>query len=126
MAAVVYKGSHEGRLPRLNEWHGARALGGQARIFENTIFKRGKKDMAWSFLTTREHAIDYPVDCEITVSLWKVIDTDAPIKAICDALEQAGVLENDRQIRHLSVRREYHKRDASDRVVVQLRVTGEG
>ena len=123
--AVVYEGRYYGRLPRLNEWHGSKTIGHHSRIFENTVFKRNKADMAVGFSLTRpREPIDYPVDARIEVSLWKRIDSDAPVKGILDALELGRVIEDDKLIRHFSVIRKYHHRDSSDSVQVTLRLTG--
>jgi Holliday junction resolvase RusA-like endonuclease len=125
-AAVLYKAVYDGRLPRLNEKFGARSVRQKARLFTTGKYKRGLSDMAAAFAAARTRAkIDFPVDCTLEVSMWKMLDTDAPIKAIMDALEAAGVLKDDRQIRHLTVLRRYHKRDSTDRVVVQLFAVGE-
>lgn len=124
-AVVVWEGLHRGRLPRVNEWHGAHTIRGKARIFEGSKYKRDKQAAAVSFSAVRPgKPIDYPVDCTIVVSIWKVLDTDAPIKGIMDALELGGILKDDRQIRHLTVKRKYHKRDTTDWCIVQLFRTG--
>ncbi len=59
-------------------------------------------------------------DLSIKMSLWKVKDTDGPVKAIMDALEDSGVLKNDKHIRNLRVIRAYHHRDEKDIVIVEL------
>lgn len=125
-AAVLYEAVYEGRLPRLNQKFGARAFGGKGRLYTTGKYKKGLADMAAVFATQMHRTqIDFPVDCTLEVSLWKMLDTDAPIKAVMDALEASGVLKDDRQIRHLTVLRRYHKRDSTDRVVVQLFTVGE-
>jgi Holliday junction resolvase RusA-like endonuclease len=125
-AAVLYEAVYEGRLPRLNEKFGARSMGQKARLFTTGKYKRGLSDMAAAFASARKRAtIDFQIDCTLEVSMWKMLDTDAPIKAIMDALEDAAIVKDDRQIRHLTVLRRYHKRDSTDRVVVQLFSVGE-
>ena len=122
---VVYEGEYAGRLPRVNEWHGTHRVGQSAKIFETTQFKQNKNDMAVGFMVTRPKApIDYPVDARIHVTTWKRLDSDAPVKGIFDALEIAGVLKDDKQIRDFTVIRHYHHRDAPDLVKVKLMVTG--
>jgi Holliday junction resolvase RusA-like endonuclease len=109
----------------LNEWHGAATPGGRARIFESPKFKAGKRDMAMSFAATRPaQPIDYPVDLVVEVSLWKRIDSDAPVKAIMDALELGGVLKDDKLVRDILTIRAYHHRDETDTVEVRLYETG--
>lgn len=119
--AVVYKGAHRGKLPRTNDMHGTSRNG---RIFVTASFKKRRADMAASFSTTRPtEPIDYKVDCRLRISQWQVIDSDASVKGIFDALEMAGVVENDKQIRDFRVIRDYHKRDDDDTVRVTLYVT---
>lgn len=125
-ARIVYEGTYDGKLPRLNQKFGARAFGGKGRLFTTSEYKKGLEAIALSFAINRpDSPIDYPVDLQITVELWKMIDTDAPIKAIMDALEHAGVVKDDRLIRDVTVFRRYHKRDEIDRCMVELTVTGE-
>lgn len=85
---AVYEGKHTGPLPRINRRYGARVVNGHAILFEAAEFRRHKKNMGVSFCATRKGAepIDYPVDANIIVSMWKMKDSDAPIKAIFDAL----------------------------------------
>lgn len=115
----VWNGSFTGKLPRVNEWHGARCIAGHGRIFETTKYKHQKADLAIAF-RSRSVPISTPVDMVIELSLWKMRDTDGPIKGIMDALELAGVIENDRLIRDITIRRLYHKRDSADRLKVML------
>jgi len=122
---VVYEGEYTGRLPRINEWHGVHMVGPKPRIFETTRFKQNKRDMADGFFVTRLKApIEHQVDARIHVWTWKRLDSDAPVKGIFDALELAGVLKDDKQIRDFTVIRHYHHRDAPDVVKVKLMVTG--
>ena len=122
---VVYEGHYQGRLPRVNEWHGTHRVGQSARIFETTVYKRNKQDMAMGLMLTKPlMPIDFPVDALLRVNTWKRLDSDAPVKAIFDALELAGVLKDDKLIRDFAVIRSYHNRDAADSVVVRLTVTG--
>ena len=122
---VVYEGEYAGRLPRENERLGTHRVGQSAKIFETTQFKQNKYDMAVGFMVTRPKApIDHQVDARIHVWTWKRLDSDAPIKGIFDALEIAGVLKDDKQIRDFTVIRHYHHRDAPDLVKVKLMVTG--
>ena len=113
------------RLPRVNQWHGATCIRGKSRIYEGAAWKKAKKELGEQIqLRFRvghpPPAISTPVDAEITVSMWKRVDTDAPIKGILDCLEDARIVEDDKLIRDITVRREYHKRDEPDRVSIAL------
>lgn len=119
------------RLPRINEWHGARGVIGKlgkvtARIFDSVKWKKAKKELVGQMEIVKlmgfnpQGVITTAVDAKMTVWLWKRVDTDSPIKGILDSLEKAEVVENDRLIRDISVRREYHKRDEPDLVTITL------
>ena len=118
-ATTLWSGTYIGKLPKVNAWHSAKTGGGCARIFETPAFKRQKEDLAVS-LPKPSAPITEAVDAVIELALWKQVDTDAPIKGVLDALEMAGVIANDRQIRNLVVHREYHKRGEPDRLAVRL------
>lgn len=126
MTETVYLVKYKGRLPRVNEWHGAHTIAGKARIFESTPYKRAKRDMVPALAAAKAGpTIDYPVDMIVVVALWKMLDTDAIAKGTMDALELAGVVKDDRLIRDVLIRRRYHKRDEADQISIRLYVTGE-
>jgi Holliday junction resolvase RusA-like endonuclease len=108
-----------GRLPRINRKYGATSIRGKARVYVIKQYRQGVEEMAAAFIS-RLDPITEPVNIHVEISLWKRIDSDAPIKAIFDALEKAGVLKNDKQIRDFVVKREYHLRDDDDIVRVTI------
>ncbi|MCK5613560.1 hypothetical protein KAR91_67445 [Candidatus Pacearchaeota archaeon] len=59
-------------------------------------------------------------DLRLKVSLWRVRDTDGPLKAVMDALEDAAVIENDRKIRNVSIIRAYHAKNEKDILIIEL------
>jgi len=52
------------------------------------------------------------------MSIHPAMDSDAILKPLFDALEDAGILRNDNQIRDYAVNRENKKRGEPDRVIV--------
>ena len=115
----LWRGEYSGRLPRINRKYGARCIGGKGRAYVTSEYRLGTEDMAAAF-TGRQAPIEDPVNAYIEVSMWSRIDSDAPIKAIFDALEKAGVVRNDKQIRDFVVLRRFHKRDEADQVTAVL------
>jgi Holliday junction resolvase RusA-like endonuclease len=111
----LWSGTYTGRLPGVNEWHKV----SRGRIYEGPEYRKAKEDMAVGFGLRRDPVIG-PVDLLVDVSLWKMRDTDGPIKAIMDALELAGLIENDRQIRNIVINRTYHKKAEPDTLRVVL------
>ncbi len=116
---ILWQKSVATKLPAVNEWHGADVINGRARIFDTTKYKKLKKALTFQFMTPRFLPIDFYCDMIIEVTMWKVRDTDGPVKAIMDALEDAGIVTNDKKIRDIMIPRDYHKRDDTD----ELRVT---
>ena len=88
------------------------------------VYKKAKYKAFVSDLSARmreeltRHGKNY-VDVEIWYSAWKVRDTDGVIKPVLDALEEAGVVDNDRYVRNIRVCREYHGRDEEDEIRIK-------
>lgn len=116
---VLWHGSYTGRLPRINEKLAALSVKGKGRVYITPMYRKCIDDMAMSFASS-EAPITEPANVYIEVGLWSRIDSDAPVKAIFDALEKAGVLENDKLVRDFVVLRQYHKRDEPDWVEIVI------
>jgi len=118
---TLFTAEYTGRLARINEWHGATCSSGRARIFETTNYRARKKDLAeFLALQPHPHLIVGAIDIELTMCLYRLTDTDAPIKALLDALEDARIIENDRQIRNMTVIRSDHKRGQEDSLIIVI------
>ena len=122
---ILWQRRWTGKLPAVNDWHGARSIGGHARIFETTKYKRLKADLLVCFLTPGWVPIDVHVDLIVEVTMWRVRDTDGPIKAIQDTLEKARIVKKDILFRDLMVPRGYHKRDEPDGLRIAIVSTDE-
>jgi len=89
---------------------------GGGRWHASEEYRAFKDSMAW---TLRGHAERFlgPVSVRLFVVLGAQMDTDAIVKPCLDALELAGIVENDNQVRHISVYRENRgKGETDDRV----------
>ena len=117
---LLWRGEYHGRLPRINRRHGARVIGGKGRVYVTPEYRKSVSDMARAFTGSIDETIDRAVDAYIKVSLWSRIDSDAPIKGILDALEQAQIVTNDKLVRDIHISREYHPRDDEDWVEITL------
>lgn len=109
---ILWRGRYRGALAKVNEW-----LAG--RLYERPAFKQRKQDLAVSLIGPAS-PVDGAADLVAEVAMWSMVDTDAPIKAIMDAMEMARVLGNDRQIRDVIIRRRYHRRGQEDGLRVWL------
>ena len=87
-------------------------------MYQTTEYRRAKDDLTFWWATTLR--IDYPVDLVVKTMLWKQRDTDNAIKIVLDALQCAGVVTDDKLIRDIVIRREYHKRDEIDQLELWL------
>lgn len=94
------------------EWRGLavsdndRLVPGKARWFPNKLYKAFKTSMAEALVAqVRERDLLNPVTLDLTVSLPPRMDTQAVVKACCDALELAQVIRSDRQIHRVTVTR---------------------
>lgn len=124
LSSPIYAGRADCKLPRINRKMGATVVGGRARLFTTKEHKQTMEQLAWAFRSSWKGApIDHYVDAHITIAMSKRTDTDAPVKSILDALEDAGVVENDKRVRDLVVRREYQ---SDEFVEVVLWHTSEG
>ena len=112
-----------GKAARVNQWLGSRAIRKKnkwiALMFEKEEYRNFKIDFG-SRAAMQLKRVEGPLDLYIEIWLWKMRDTDGAIKAIQDALESHGAIENDRFIRDLTVKRHYHKKGEEDSIIVKL------
>jgi len=95
------------------------ARGGKRWVL-NPAYRFCKQSMALAFLGKGMMYGD--VHLEIRMKIGVLMDSDALLKVIFDALQSAGVLENDRQVRSYTVRRENRKREEPDSLEVEVNV----
>ena len=87
------------------------------RMVPNPDYKKFKKSLAGEFENHAER-FDGEVYVYVRMSIHPAMDSDAILKPLFDALEDAGILRNDNQIRDYAVNRENKKRGEPDRVIV--------
>ena len=116
-----------GNVQSVNKWHGARSIkkGNKniAMIYETTEYKQFKRSLALSFKGMEKQS-GY-VDLQVIVVLSSRADTGNIDKPIGDALEDAGVIDNDKFIRNITYMRQYHpnsgtKNKYNDMIIVKL------
>ena len=112
-----------GKTASVNRWHGARAIPKGKRwiatIYENTDYKAFKMDFGSQAARHMTPVSGY-TDIYIELWMWKMKDTDGAIKAVQDALEKFGVIDNDRFIRDPIISRHYHKKAEKDTVIIKF------
>lgn len=89
----------------------------RAMVYQSDAYKKFKESIAAVIPPVK---IDGYVDLKITASLWKVADTDNIIKPVQDALQLSGVIENDKFIRDILIKRKYHKKGEEDEIEIVL------
>jgi Holliday junction resolvase RusA-like endonuclease len=89
---------------------------GAGRWHASEEYKAFRDSLAWTLKAHFEHFAG-PVSVRLFAVLGLRMDSDAIIKPCLDALELAGVLANDRQVRQLSIYREDRmKGETEDRI----------
>lgn len=120
---------YKGKVLSVNKWHGARAIFNKfknrwtAMIYATTDYKNYKKKLIQSFLNAPK--ITGYVDMQLTVCLPLGSDTGNIEKAAGDALEEAGIIENDKFVRNINILRHYHpgsgsKNKYDDYLIIEL------
>ena len=87
--------------------------GRQGRLVNNPKYKAFKISMAWE-LSLKLVTFSGPVSVRLTLELNKKMDTDSVIKPCLDALEEAGVVKNDKQVRIINVFRKDREGDLDE------------
>jgi len=97
----------------------ARLEPGQGRFRVNADYQAFKESVAWA---VRSHAETFtgPVSVHLSMLLNARMDATNIIKPVLDALELAGVVKNDKQVRQLHVVRENAKSKQSDWLCIMV------
>lgn len=128
MAVFYFKWT--GKLVSTNKWTAIRLIKNKRyhpgmsiykmfipMVYQTAVYKGMKTSLANAM---RGRKLDGYYDLRLKMSLWKMKDTDGPVKAVMDAIEESGVIKNDRMIRDISVIRAYHSRDEKDILIIEL------
>ena len=116
----------QGRAVSVNKWTRTRVIkqGGKhiAMVYKTTVYKNFVKSLADAMLSANIKTVpsDAYIDIVIYTSMWKMRDSDSSVKPICDAIEDAQIIKNDRQIKDILIHRGYHKRDEPDIIQVWI------
>ena len=127
---AIFHFTWKGYLSSTNEWIKPRIMKNPAyrpgmpllkmfiaTIYQTTKYRKFKQSLANAM---RGVSFEGYVDMKLCVSMWMMKDTDAPLKAVMDSIELAGVLKNDRYIRDVNIVRAYHKKGEPDVLVIDL------
>jgi len=95
-----------------------RLLPGRGRWRANPAYKAFKESVAWVLRIEQEDmpSIEEPVSVRLFLELNPKMDAQNVLKPVFDALELAGVIKNDRQIRTFSCYREDWGMEEEDRI----------
>jgi len=94
-----------------------RLLPGKGRFRVNPKYQAFKESVAWVCKDHAEH-FDGPVSVRLSMILNPRMDAQNIIKPILDALELAGVINNDKQVRKLSFTREDRAPKEKDNIMI--------
>lgn len=104
-------------------WHGKaitdnrRLIKGKGRWVSNPEYKAFKEALAWECKMRYKH-FNGPVSVRMVVTVGKRMDAHNLEKPIFDALETAGIVDNDKQILYHSMRAVVKKKDEDDRITI--------
>ena len=116
----------QGRAVSVNNWTRTRVIkqGGMsvAMVYKTTVYKKFVKSLADAMISAGIKTVpsDSYIDITIGCCMWKMRDSDSSVKPICDAIQDSGIIKNDRQIRDIIIHRHYHKRDEPDIIMVWI------
>lgn len=102
-------------------WHGRavsendRLLPGKGRLIPNKDYKAFKESVAWTCKAHYEH-FEGSVSVRLFMELNPRMDAQNVIKPVLDALEIAGIIKNDKQVRTFSFYRGDRKPKEEDRI----------
>ena len=101
-------------------WVKAKLLKTLPIVYETTPYEKFKKEIAEHI--KKEIPVKYKgyVDVVFCVAFWSMRDTDSATKALLDAIEDSGLVTNDRFVRDIVHRRYYHKRDELDKIRIKI------
>ena len=125
---LIFHKRWTGKLCSVNKWKDVRSIPNKnpktrgrrpfiAMMYETAEYKSFKESLTIEFAGPR---LMGKVDMWIKQTSWKMRDTGNIEKPIGDALEAAGVLQNDRDIRDVYIERFYNGRDEPDYLEVML------
>ena len=107
-------------------WHGRavsendRLLPGKGRFRLNPAYKAFKESVAW-FCKLENEQFKGPVSVRLWMELNPRIDAQNVIKPVLDALEVAGTIKNDKQVRSFSFYREDRAPREEDKIGISVR-----
>ena len=128
MAVFYFK--YRGDLVGVNKWKDCRIVQNpkwkpgmniwkrfMPSMYTSTVYKNYRKSLENALKGVR---LEGYYDVRLKVSMWRRKDSDAPVKAIFDALEKSEVLSNDNRIRDFHVERAYHPKNEPDILIVEI------
>lgn len=101
--------------------------GKQGRRVSNPEYRAFKDSLAWACRTAimvEQEFFDGPVCVRLLLVLNPRMDAQNVVKPVLDALELAGVITNDRQVRQFGFYREDRAKGEDDRIDIFVREAG--
>lgn len=112
----------------MNKWHGVtytwvvKPNGKRKKIaiiYKTPVYRQFMRSLAVMFKKQLE-PVKGKVHIDIVMLVAKAMDTDGPFKPIFDALQEAGIIEND-NLNHSGTYSRYDKDGDEDMIVVTVR-----
>lgn len=92
------------------------------RMISNPAYAKFKTSMAYTFMAQRAgQEFEGEVEADINVFVHPSRDADSLVKPILDAMQEARVYKNDRQVKRFVVMKDRKKNKAMDKVIILVR-----
>lgn len=105
-----------GKAVNVNKWHVVR----KGRIYPSREYEEFIDSLSWTFKAGCQEKFS-KMGIKIKSKIGKTADHQNLLKPICDALERAGIIDNDRSIgKILLLEPTRHKRGQPDEITVEI------
>jgi len=106
-----------GKAVSVNKWHMVRA----GRIYASNEYKQFIESLAWAIKGESGCRVYRKISLIIHVTLNNRMDHHNLIKPVCDAIEQSGIIMNDKNIEDIRLRpAERHRQGEKDEIILMI------
>jgi Holliday junction resolvase RusA-like endonuclease len=111
------------RVPSDNDRLAPIMMGDRARAVVSTKYKKGKEELIVRFRQAREGRETMRGSVAVVATIYTSRDVQNLLKVLLDAAEEAGVIENDRDVEYILLRKHKIKRTEPEHIIIYF--TGE-
>ena len=114
-----------GKAVGVNKWLSCRVVHAGRKTFpkmyETTAYREFKMELAmWIRANCKHKFHTASINVKITICIYTLMDSDAIIKPVFDAMEDSGIIDDDKYIQDFQVIRHSHKRGDRDSIKIEI------